>query len=151
VLAFDHSSMIRLERTGILNNELTVSFLIKSDQGCTLFRYGYAHTGVFAGISRSGDFYAGGGRVWNAAQTTGGPLKDGHWHRVTATYGGNPVRSIRVYLDGILQGEGRNPAPCLTSELEFLQGFTGLLSEIRLYHRVLSPTEIASMASKPRP
>ena len=143
-LALDHSSMIKLDRTGILNNELTVSFLIKSDQDCTLFRYGYAHTGVFAGI-KGGDFYAGGGRVWSAAQSKGGLLKDGEWHWVTATYGGKPVRQIRIYVDGVLLGQGRSVAPCLTNELEFLQGFTGLLAEIRIYHRVLDATEIVDM------
>jgi hypothetical protein len=141
-LALDHSSMIKLDRTAILNNELTVSFLIKSDQDCTLFRYGYANTGVFGGI-KGGDFFAGGGRVWSAAKTTGGALKDEKWHRVTATYGGSPIRTIRVYLDGKLQGEGRSTCPCLTNELEFLQGFTGLLAEIRVHHRILSPQEIA--------
>ena len=143
-LALDHSSMVKLSPTGILNNELTISFLIKSDQDCTLFRYGYAHTGVFAGI-KGGDFYAGGGRVWSAAQSKGGLLKDGAWHRVTATFGGKPVRQIRVYVDGILQGEGRSSSPCLTNELELLQGFTGQLSEIRLYNRILSPEEIAAL------
>lgn len=147
VLALDHSSMIKLDRTGILNNELTVSFLIKGDQDCTLFRYGYAHTGVFAGL-KGGDFYAGGGRVWAAAQTKGGALKDGRWHRVTATYGGSPIRTIRVYLDGKPQGEGRSPCPCLTHELELLQGFTGQLAEIRLFHRILSPQEVAALAER---
>jgi hypothetical protein len=147
-LALDHSAMVKLSPTGILNNELTVSFLIKSDQDCTLFRYGYAHTGVFAGI-KGGDFYAGGGRVWSVAQSKGGALKDGAWHRVTATYGGKPVRQIRVYVDGVLQGGGRSSAPCLTNELEFLQDFTGLLSDIRLYHRVLDHTEISNIANQP--
>jgi hypothetical protein len=143
-LALDHSSMIKLDRTAILNNELTVSFRIKSDQDSTLFRYGYAHTGAFAGI-QDGDLFAGGGRVWSAAKTHDGALKDGRWHTLTATYGGSPIRTIRVYLDGKLEGEGRSPCPCLTNELELLQGFTGHLAEIRLYHRILSPQEIANL------
>jgi hypothetical protein len=143
-LALEHSSTVHLTRTGILNNALTVVFRFKGDADATLVRYGYAHTGIFAGI-RNGDVFAGGGRVYTAAQTQGSPLRDGAWHDVAVTFGGSPVRQIRVFLDGKLQSEGRSSAPCLTDNLEFLQGFTGLLSEIRLYNRVLDDSEIAAL------
>ena len=43
--------MIRLTPSGILANELTTSFRLKSNTNATLFRYGYAHTGVCFGSS----------------------------------------------------------------------------------------------------
>lgn len=144
-IALEHSALVHLSRTGILNNAVTVVFRLKGDADCTLVRYGYAHTGIFAGI-RNGDVFAGGGRVHNAASTRNSPLRDGAWHHVAVTFGGSPVRQIRVFLDGKLQAEGRSLAPCLTNNLEFLQGFTGSLAEIRLYHRVLDAAEIADLA-----
>jgi hypothetical protein len=144
-LRFEDAGMIRLERTGILANELTVSLRLKGEKNASLFRYGYAHTGIFADL-RNGDLLTGGGRIFVVAQTKGGKLKDGKWHTATFTFGGDPVRKIQIYLDGALQAEGRSPAPCLTDNLEFLKDFTGELAEIRLYNRILSAEEIAALA-----
>lgn len=146
-LRFEDAGMIRLSPTGILSNELTVSLRFKGEKNASLFRYGYAHTGVFADI-RNGDLLTGGGRVFVVAQTKGGKLKDGKWHTATFTFGGDPVRKIQIYLDGEFQAEGRSPSPCLTDNLEFLKDFTGEVAEIRLYNRILSPEEIAALSSK---
>lgn len=145
-LRLEQSSMIRLEPTGILANELTVSFRLKSIQDCNLFRYGYAHFGVFADITNKGDILGSGGGVFSAARTKNTPLKDGLWHTVTFTYGGKPIRMVQVYLDGKFQVEGRSKAPCLTDNLEFLKGFTGELAEVRLYNSILTADEIASLS-----
>jgi hypothetical protein len=146
VLNLDHSSIIRLAPTAILDNDLTVAVWVNTKDACTLLRYGYAHTGVFIDIGKDGGINASGGRVWNAAKTKGGLLNDGAWHHVAATYGGGPIRQITVYVDGRQVASGRSPAPCLTNELELLAGYTGLLGEYRLYNRVLAPDEIAVLA-----
>ncbi len=146
-LRFEDAGMIRLAPTGILSNELTVSLRLKGEKNASLFRYGYAHTGIFADI-RNGDLLTGGGRIFVVAQTKGEKLKDGKWHTATFTFGGDPVRKIQIYLDGEFQAEGRSLAPCLTDNLEFLKDFTGELAEIRLYNRILTPEEIAALSSK---
>jgi hypothetical protein len=146
-LQLDQSSMIRLQPTGILANELTLSFRIKSDEKAILVRYGYAHFGIYANLG-GGNVQGGGGGVFSTASSKGEKLKDGKWHTATITYGGQPQRKIQVYLDGVFQAEMKSKAPCLTDNLEFLKDFTGLLSEIRMYNRVLTPGEIAAL-SKP--
>ncbi|MDX6765197.1 MAG: PA14 domain-containing protein [Candidatus Methylacidiphilales bacterium] len=150
-LRLENSSIIRLQPTGILANELTVSFRLKAVKNAVLFRYGYAHFGVFANIN-NGDVLGGGGGVHSAYSTKGGKLKDDKWHTATFTYGGIPLRKIQVYLDGRFEGEGRSKSPCLTDNLEFLNDFTGDVAEIRLYNRILSPEEIKDLVGKtPKP
>jgi hypothetical protein len=146
VLRLDHSSKVMLDNPAILANELTLSFRIKTASDATLVRYGYAHTGIFLNISKSGSINASGGRVYHAAETKGGVLNDGKWHQLTATYGGSPFRQIEAWIDGVKLASGRSSAPCLTKELEFLQGFTGDLAEIRMYNRILSPDEISALS-----
>ena len=111
-----------------------------------MMRYGYAHTGIFMNFGKDGSINASGGRVYRAAQTDAGTLSDGKWHQVTATYGGSPFRVIETWVDGVKQASGRSSAPCLTKELELLQGFTGDLAEIRLYNRVLSADDIGALS-----
>lgn len=146
-LRFENAGMIRLEPTGILSNNLTVSIRFRGEKNATLFRHGYAHTGIFANI-RNGDLLAGGGRVFVAAQTKDGKLKDNQWHTATFTFGGEPVRMIRIYLDGKFESEGRSKAPCLTDNLEFLKEFTGDLAEIWIHNRILEPAEIEALSRK---
>jgi PA14 domain/Chitobiase/beta-hexosaminidase C-terminal domain/Concanavalin A-like lectin/glucanases superfamily/Heparinase II/III-like protein len=141
VLRLDHSPVIRLDPTGILANELTVVIRFKSDKDASLFRYGYAHFGIFANIA-GGNVSAAGGGLFNVAASKGEKLRDGKWHTAAFTFGGSPVRGIKVYLDGELQGEGRSKSPCLTDNLELLKDFTGDLSFIRLYNRILTEEEI---------
>ena len=144
VLRLDHSPMIKLDPTGILANELTVVIRFKSDKDASLFRYGYAHFGIFANIGGGNVSSAGGGQ-FTVASSKGEKLRDGKWHTAAFTFGGSPVRMIKVYLDGELQGEGRSKAPCLTDNLELLKEFTGDLSRISLYNRILTPQEIKSL------
>ncbi len=147
VLRLDHAPMVKLDPTGILANELTVVIRFRSDKDASLFRYGYAHFGVFANIG-GGNVSAAGGGLFRVASSKGEKLRDGIWHTAAFTFGGSPVRGIKVYLDGELQGEGRSKAPCLTDNLEFLKDFTGDLSFIRLYNRILTEEEIKGMGSR---
>mgnify|MGYP000234544714 CR=1 FL=1 len=141
VLRLDHSPMIKLDPTGILANELTVVIRFRSDKDASLFRYGYANKGIFANIS-GGNVSAAGGGHWTVAMSQGEKLRDGNWHTAAFTFGGSPIREIKVYLDGELQGEGRSQAPCVTDNMELLKDFTGDLSGIRIYNRILERDEI---------
>ena len=145
VLEFEHSSKVMLDKTAILANELTMAFRVKTSSEGMLVRYGYAHFGIFLGVSKNGDLSPGGGGAWHAGESKGGLLNDGKWHEVVATFGGQPIRQIETWIDGVKRGSGRSKAPCVTKELEFLQGFTGQLAEIRMYNRLLSPSEISTL------
>ena len=144
VLRLDHSPVIKLDPTGILANELTVIIRFRSDKDASLFRYGYANKGIFANIG-GGDVSAAGGGHWTLAMSRGEKLRDGKWHTAAFTFGGSPIREIKVYLDGELQMGGRSDAPCVTDNLELLKDFTGDLSGIRIYNRILTPEEIKTL------
>jgi Concanavalin A-like lectin/glucanases superfamily len=85
-------------------------------------------------------------------------LNDGQWHHVAATYDGKAVRS---YIDGVVNGHPvKNPGPlkkstwdlCIGNSVvdygtgEFL-AFDGLIDEVRIYNRALSPDEIKTLAA----
>ena len=85
-------------------------------------------------------------------------LNDARWHHVAATYDGV---HIRCYVDGVFQGhQVKNPGPlkkstwdlCIGNSVvdygtgEFL-AFDGLIDEVRIYNRALSPDEIKTLAS----
>ena len=145
VLRLNHSSKVMLIPPAILANEVTIAFRVKTTEDATMMRYGYAHTGIFMNFGKDGSINSSGGRVYRAAQTDPGVLSNGTWHQVTATYGGSPFRVIETWVDGVKLASGRSSAPCLTKELELLQGFTGDLAEIRLYNRVLSADDIGAL------
>ena len=146
-LSFDHASPVVLTNPAILNNELTLSYWINTQKGGTLTRHGYAHFGIFLNAGGDGSVGSGGGGTWHTADTKANLINDGKWHHVAATFGGKP-RQIQIFVDGVLQGSGLNKAPCITKELDFLQDYTGLLSEIRMYNRILTPEEIQALAKQ---
>jgi hypothetical protein len=65
---------------------------------------------------------------------------------VTSTFGGTPFRQIETYVDGVKQGSSRCPVTCLAKELEFFQGLSGLVAEVRMYNRILGQDEIAALS-----
>ena len=86
-------------------------------------------------------------------------LSAGEWHHVCVTYDGSRVASgIRLYVDGVLQ-----PLTILLDELNQTfankepfrigaggsadQNYRGLIDEIRVYTRVLSPDEVEALAT----
>ena len=151
VLKLDHAGKVILTRSAILANELTVSFRIKPEGEGTLVRYGYAHHGIFMNLGPKGSCTASGGGEFRAAQAQPGTLDDGRWHQVTATFGGSPFRAITLWIDGKPIASGRSKAPCVTNELEFFQGVSGLIAEVRLYNRILAADEIAALKEQPAP
>jgi hypothetical protein len=84
-------------------------------------------------------------------------LIDGNWHHVALT--SEPGGDAILYLDG--EEEMRCPAPVIRPTAAALRfgartnsggpapGFDGWLDEIQIYHKSLSATEIATMATHP--
>lgn len=87
---------------------------------------------------------------WNSvssAEVVSSPqLTVNTWHHVTATFDG---ASARLYVDGVLSGEGACPELVYPGEGSFLaigvdfpgsdEYFDGLIDELRIYNRVVAP------------
>jgi hypothetical protein len=84
-------------------------------------------------------------------------LPVGKWSHVAVTFG---QKTLRVYLDGRLIAESTNLGATLTATALPLrlgadsQGgsrFVGLMDDVRIYRRPLSPEEISKLARRPAP
>lgn len=81
----------------------------------------------------------------------------GEWYHFAGTYDGN---SLRMYINGELEGEAAGVPSIATSDLELWIGgddynvpvttFPGILDDIRIYSRDLSQEEIGEAMSGPR-
>ncbi|MCX6030337.1 MAG: SUMF1/EgtB/PvdO family nonheme iron enzyme [Chloroflexi bacterium] len=85
-------------------------------------------------------------------------VADGHWHHVAVSVARNSQTGGKFYLDGapvsgpygvfdptLVPGSLTNPSPLRMgrSSLSFITGFyDGILDEVELFHRVLTPEEI---------
>ena len=146
-LQLQDAGKVILGSTGILANELTLSFRLQVAGDGTLVRYGYAHSCLFINQSKNGSLAASGGWQWSTAKTKDGTLNDGAWHQVTVTFGGSPFRAITIWVDGQQVDSGRCvKVPCVTKELDFFQGVTGKIAEVRMYDRILAADEIAALS-----
>lgn len=94
-------------------------------------------------------------------------VADGNWHHVAATFDGN---RNRLYVDGVEDQQPKallplkSAGPLIPNNWDLCIGNTavnyygvrefcaydGLLDEVRLYNRVLSPEEIKALASSPQ-
>jgi len=94
-------------------------------------------------------------------------VADGTWHHVAATFDG---QRDRLYVDGVEDKQTKKihqtppPGPIIPNNWDLCIGNTavnyygvrefnaydGLLDEVRLYNRVLSPEEIKALASSPQ-
>lgn len=89
------------------------------------------------------------GASWPASQAVGATnVTTGVWHKVTAVYDG---RSIKIYLDGVLDGIAATTVKPTDGEGSVKIGargddadtrFDGLIDEVKMYNRALSPGEI---------
>ena len=88
--------------------------------------------------------------------TGNGPsaLPVGQWSYLTGTYDGSV---LRLYVDGVLKAT-KNTVGTVTASTGALriggnsvwgEWFNGVLDEIRIYNRALSPTEIANDRATP--
>jgi hypothetical protein len=76
-------------------------------------------------------------------------VPSGTWVHVVATFDG---QTMRLYRDGVLLDvnvTGPIPLPSLDAPLQVGEGFEGLLDDVRIYDRALSPTEVQSLHALP--
>ena len=88
---------------------------------------------------------------------SGGYLPDNNWHNVAVTYDQSASGVIELYVDGQLVGSSPNTAAWswpTGQEIEigrshdaYWKALNGQLDDFRIYNRVLTPTEIASIQS----
>lgn len=90
------------------------------------------------------------------------PLDDNRWHHVAVTFDG---RRIACFIDGVEQSsQVRRPGPLKKDDWDLCIGnsvvdygtgdflaFDGLIDEVRIYNRALSPDEILCLATATRP
>ena len=84
-----------------------------------------------------------------------GYVPDGNWHQVAVTYGQTTSDTISIYIDGVLSTA--NPVTNAWSwptgqEIElgrshhtYWQRYDGLMDDFRIYSRILTATEIATI------
>lgn len=92
----------------------------------------------------------------NFAESTTTDWKIGEWYHFAGTFDG---KTLRVYVDGKLEGEGANNIPITPSDLELWIGgddfgrptdhFPGKIDEVRLYDKVLSEADIKRVMDTP--
>lgn len=123
-----------------------------------------AYTILFDRRAASGDviYLAPSGNLANQvagginSQTTGANLTDGRWRHVAYLYDQNAGGSVSFYVDGVLDTTGVNSGSwswVTNQQIElgkshdgFWAGYNGFLDEFRIYNRVLTPAEIATLA-----
>jgi hypothetical protein len=148
IFVLDHSSPIVLSHPAILENHLTLVFRIQPSSPGSLISETYGPKGIFADINSGMGLHSGGGGSYNVASSSPNVMGDGKWHTVAVTFGGTPTRGISLYIDGKEVASGRSPVPCLQPQLTLLPGYSGKISEIRIYNRILNPEEILSLSNK---
>jgi hypothetical protein len=83
-------------------------------------------------------------------------INEGTWHHVAATRN-NTSGAMQVYVDGVLRGSGTGPTGPRTwppnlriGSLQTANNFlNGTLDDVRLYNRILTPTEVAALIGTP--
>jgi len=93
----------------------------------------------------------------NASFATGGNVVDDNWHQVTLTYDQSATGSVTVYVDGANVGGQVNTAAWswpTTQQMElgrshdtYWQEYNGQMDDFRIYNRILTDTEIATIAA----
>ena len=87
-----------------------------------------------------------------ASKNTQGAMQAGSWNRIAATYDGN---QLKIYINGTLRGTAPN---CLlkkstrkwaaigaSAQSGSAYGFNGIISDVKIFDKALSDTEIAEM------
>jgi hypothetical protein len=111
--------------------------------------------GTIIGVNTSGgiEFQAAGG----ANSFTSGYVVDGNWHHVAVTYDQSAAGSVALYIDGVLSTSNPNTAAwawIAAQEIElgrshdaYWKRYDGQLDDFRIYSRVLTQSEITTIAT----
>lgn len=92
--------------------------------------------------------------AWSHSLTASEPLPTGRWVHLAATFDG---KTMRIYIDGVERGTMERAGAIGPTDAHLVLGnfevdhaahFTGLLDDVRLYHRALSPEEIRGHAAE---
>jgi hypothetical protein len=92
-----------------------------------------------------------------ASFAAGGYVVDGYWHHVALTYDQSASGSVTVYVDGAQVGNEANTSAWswdANQQIElgrshdpYWQAYNGEMDDFRIYSRVLTDTEIATIAA----
>ena len=92
-----------------------------------------------------------------ANSVAAGYLPDGNWHHVAVTYDQSATGSIEIYIDGVLAGSQANTTNWAwpagqqielgKSHDTYWKRFDGSMDDFRIYSRILTATEIASVTA----
>ncbi|MCY4403611.1 MAG: LamG domain-containing protein [Candidatus Poribacteria bacterium] len=120
--------------------------MVKNDSIFVIFDFG---------DSNSIDFLVKPDNLFAQSKTT--DWKIGEWYHFAGTFDG---KTLRVYVNGVLEGEVLNGKPITPSNLDFWIGgddfgrptdsFPGKIDEVRLYDKVLSEGDIQKVMDTPQ-
>lgn len=113
----------------------------------------YAIRAMLGGDAR---IFAYDGMDWTGSTTTGAALADGQWHHVVGQFTGT---ALEVYIDGALAQSVAYAIPIDYSlgpslvagkhgELNDSFDYVGLIDDVAIFDRALSPDEIAALAAE---
>ena len=93
--------------------------------------------------------------------TSSATISDNNWHHVAVTYDQSATGTVTLYLDGALDSSNANgnawswtvgqPLWLGLSQDGFWRPFDGLMDDFRIYNRILTDTEVASLRTAGSP
>ena len=129
-------------------NEVLTSrrLMVKNDSIFVIFDFGNSKDSIDFLVKPDNKF----------AESTTTDWKVGEWYHFAGTFDGE---TLKVYVNGKLEGEGANNTPITPSDLELWIGgddfgrptdhFPGKIDEVRLYDKVLTDADIQRVMDTP--
>jgi hypothetical protein len=154
------SDAVRIPR--VVQDDFTIALWVKTTQKApegSWFNGAGLVDGEVAGVTDDfgtalvgGAFAFGVGKPDTTIKSTT-PINDGRWHHVAATRD-RATGAIRVFVDGKREAEGAGGKQSLTAPPGLMIGqlqtginhFRGSLADVRIYERVLTDAELASLS-----
>lgn len=172
-LSFNNPSgqYIAVANNSVLNPtaQITMSVFVKFTTTSVLGVLGKWGSDGTGDANQSYSIYINGGKIgttFNATNATdnvlltNGTYNDGKWHHVVATATASGTNNIKIYIDGVLENQSTSSGTLLkTTTDRLLIGatsiasgnyyFTGSLSDVRIYDRALSASEVQDLYANP--
>ncbi len=142
-----------------LTAEVTLMAWFSPNEALTSRRMMVKNNSIFVifdfGNSNSVDFLVKPDNLFAQSKTT--DWKIGQWYHFAGTFDG---KTLRVYINGNLEGEAANNKPITPSDLELWIGgddngratdwFPGKIDEVRLYDKALSEADVRKVMDTPQ-